>query len=164
MNTLKTKWLPHPLARIFFWLVLPLVAGILLALLIPRPIIGIIYLRDAIDAYTAGDMITQIRYAYDHPEINAVVLVMDSPGGTVADTESTYLQLIRLRQKKPVVTVIENMSASGAYYLAVGTDFIMAQPSSEVGNVGVRTPLPMATIVLADEVSTGPYKFFGDSR
>jgi protease-4 len=164
MNTLRTKWLPHPLAKIFLWLVLPLVAGILLALLIPRPVIGVIYLRDAIDSYSAGDMTTQIRYAYDHPEINAVVLVMDSPGGTVAATESVYRELIRLRQKKPVVTVVEDMCASGGYYLAVGTDFIMVQPSSEVGNVGVRTTLPIESIVLEDDVSTGPYKFFGDSR
>jgi protease-4 len=164
MNAIRTKWLTHPLAKYFLWLALPLVVGILLALLIPRPVIGVMYLRDAIDAYTAGDMITQIRYAYDHPEVRAVVLVMDSPGGTVSDTESTYQELIRLRQKKPVVTVIENMSASGGYYLAVGTDYIMVQPSSEVGNVGVRTTLPMAPIVLEEEVSTGPYKFFGDSR
>jgi protease-4 len=164
MNAIKTKWLSHPLAKYLIWLALPLVAGILLSLLIPRPVIGIIYLRDPIDSYTAGDMITQIRYAYDHPEIHAVVLVMDSPGGTVADTESTYLELVRLRQKKPVVTVVENMSASGAYYLAVGTDYILVQPSSEVGNVGVRTTLPMAPMVLEEEVSTGPYKFFGDSR
>jgi protease-4 len=164
MNAIKTKWLSHPLAKFLLWLALPFAAGILLALAIPRPVIGIVYLRDAIDAYTAGDMITQIRYAYDHPEISAVVLVMDSPGGTVSDTESTYLELIRLRQKKPVVTVVENMSASGGYYLAVGTDYIMVQPSSEVGNVGVRTTLPMAPIVLEEEVSTGPYKFFGDSR
>jgi protease-4 len=164
MNAIKTKWLSHPLAKFLLWLALPLAVGILLALLIPRPVIGVVYLRDAIDSYTAGGMISQIRYAYDHPEIHAVVLVMDSPGGTVADTESTYLELIRLRQKKPVITVVENMSASGAYYLAVGTDYIMVQPSSEVGNVGVRTTLPMAPIVLEEEVSTGPYKFFGDSR
>jgi protease IV len=164
MNAIKTKWLSHPLAKVLLWLALPLVVGILLALLVPRPVIGIVYLRDTIDANTAGDLDTQIRYAYDHPEINAVVLVLDSPGGTVADTESTYLELIRLRQKKPVVTVVENMSASGAYYLAVGTDYIMVQPSSEVGNVGVRTTLPMAPLVLEEEVSTGPYKFFGDSR
>jgi protease IV len=164
MNTIKTKWLPHPLTKILLWLALPLVVGILLALLIPRPVIGIVHLRDAIDAYTAGDMVSEIRYAYDHPEIHAVVLVMDSPGGTVADTESTYQELIRLREKKPVVTLVENMAASGAYYLAVGTDYIMVQSSSEVGNVGVRTTLPMAPIVIEDEISTGPYKFFGDSR
>jgi protease-4 len=164
MNAIKTKWLSHPLAKILLWLALPLVVGILLALLIPRPVIGVVYLRDAIDPYTAGDMITQFRYAYDHPEIHAVVLVMDSPGGTVADTESTYQEIIRLRQKKPVVSLVENMAASGAYYLAVGTDYILVQSASEVGNVGVRTTLPMAPVVFEDDVSTGPYKFFGDSR
>jgi protease-4 len=164
MDAIKTKWLSHPLAKAMLWLALPLVVGILLALFVPRPVIGVVYLRDAIDATTAGEMDTQIRYAYDHAEISAVVLVVDSPGGTVADTESTYRELIRLRGKKPVVTVVENMSASGAYYLSVGTDYIMVQPSSEVGNIGVRTTLPMAPLVLEDEVSTGPYKFFGDSR
>jgi protease-4 len=164
MDYIKTKWLSHPLAKPILWLALPLAAGILLALLIPRPIVGTIYLRDAIYSYTAGDVISQLRYAYDHPEIQSVVLVMDSPGGTVADTESIYLELIRLREKKPVVASIESMAASGAYYLAVGTDFIIARPSSEVGNVGVRTVLPSSPTVFEDEVSTGPYKFYGGSR
>jgi len=164
MEYIRTKWLSHPLAAPALWVALPLIAGILLALLIPRPVIGTIYLRDAIYSYSAGDIISQLRYAYDHPEIHAVVLVMDSPGGTVADTESVYLELARLRGKKPVVASIDSMAASGAYYLAVGTDYIVARPSSEVGNVGVRTVLPSTPSVFEDEVSTGPYKFYGGSR
>jgi protease-4 len=164
MDYIKTKWLSHPWTRPILWMGLPLILGILLALLIPRPIVGTIYLRDAIYSYSAGDLISQFRYAYDHPEIQSVVLVMDSPGGTVADTEALYLELIRLREKKPVVVSIETMAASGAYYLAVGADYIFAKPSSEVGNIGVRTVLPSAPSVFEDEVSTGPYKFYGGSR
>ena len=164
MDNIKTKWLAHPSTQPILWLALPLAAGILLSLLIPRPIVGTIYLRDAIYSYSAGDVITQLRYAYDHSEIQSVVLVMDSPGGTVADTESVYLELMRLREKKPVVASIESMAASGAYYLAVGTDYIIARPSSEVGNIGVRTVLPSSPSVYEDEVSTGPYKFYGGSR
>ncbi|MBN1439159.1 MAG: S49 family peptidase [Anaerolineales bacterium] len=164
MEYIKTKWLSHPLAKPALWTALPLLAGILLSLLIPRPVIGTVYLRDAIHSYSAGDVTAQLRYAYDHPEIQAVVLVLDCPGGTVADTESVYLELIRLRGKKPVVASVESMAASGAYYLAVGTDFIVARPSSQVGNIGVRTVLPSAPSVYEDEVSTGPYKFFGGSR
>src|SRR4030042_4771548 len=128
MDYIKTKWLSHPLTQPILWLALPLVAGILLSLLIPRPIVGTIYLRDAIYSYSAGDVITQLRYAYDHPEIQSVVLVMDSPGGQVAHTESIYLELIRLRERKPVVAVIETMGASGADYLAGGADFSPAKP------------------------------------
>jgi len=164
METFKTKWLSHPLAHPILWLALPLAVGVLVSLLIPRPIVGTIYLRDAIYSYSAGDIISQFRYAYDHSEIQAVVVVMDSPGGTVADTEALYLEMIRLREKKPVVVSIETMAASGAYYLAVGADYIIAKPSSEVGNVGVRTVLPSAPAVYEDDVSTGPYKFYGGSR
>ncbi|MGB7538663.1 MAG: S49 family peptidase, partial [Anaerolineales bacterium] len=164
MEYIKTKWLSHPLAHPILWLALPLALGLLISLLIPRPVVGTIYLRDAIYSYSAGDMISQFRYAYDHPEIQAVVVVMDSPGGTVADTEALYLEMIRLREKKPVVVSIETMAASGAYYLAVGADYIIAKPSSEVGNVGVRTVLPSAPSVYEDDVSTGPYKFYGGSR
>ncbi|MBN2086551.1 MAG: S49 family peptidase [Anaerolineales bacterium] len=164
MENFKTKWLAHPLAHPVLWLALPLVAGLLVSLLIPRPIVGTIFLRDAIYSYSAGEIITQFRYAYDHPEIQAVVVVMDSPGGTVADTEALYLEMIRLREKKPVVVSIETMAASGAYYLAVGADYIVSKPSSEVGNVGVRTVLPSAPTVYEDDVSTGPYKFYGGSR
>jgi protease-4 len=164
MEYIRTKWLSHPFVVPALWAALPLIAGILAALLVPRPVIGTVYLRDAIYSYSAGDIISQLRYAYDHAEIRAVVLVMDSPGGTVADTESVYLELARLRGRKPVVASIESMAASGAYYLAVGTDFIVARPSSEVGNVGVRTVLPSAPAVFEDDVSTGPYKFYGGSR
>lgn len=164
MEHIKTKWLSHPLAPRILWLGLPLIAGILLALLVPRPVVGLVYFRDAVYAESAGDLIAQFRYAYDHPGIRAVVLILDSPGGTVADTESVYLELVRLRERIPVVTAVESMAASGAYYLAVGTDFIVAKPSSQVGNVGVRTVLPSSPAVFEDEVSTGPYKFYGGSR
>jgi protease-4 len=164
MEYIKTMWLSHPRASYVLWLGLPLIAGILLAMLVPRPAVGVVYLRDAIYSDSAGDAISQFRYAYDQPGIQAVVLVLDSPGGTVADTESLYLELIRLRKRKPVVAVIESMAASGAYYLAVGADFIIAKPSSQVGNIGVRTVLPSSPSVFEDEVSTGPYKFYGGSR
>jgi protease-4 len=158
------KWLSSPVVEAILWLALPLVIGILLATTIPQPVIGIVTLKDAIYDYTATQTIAQLRYAYDHPEISAAVLILDSPGGTVADTESIYLELLRLREKKPVVTVIENMSASGGYYLAVGTDFIFTKASSIVGNVGVRTELPPPPAVYEDTVSTGPYKLTADTR
>ena len=149
---------------VLLFIVLPLIAGILLSLLIPRPIIGIIQLNDAIMSNTAQDMITQITYARQNPAVRAVVLVINSPGGTVTDTESVYLELNRLRQVKPIVTVVEGMAASGAYYISVGTDYIFAKPSSEVGNVGVIGNLPPTPLVMEDLYSTGPYKLWGEPR
>ncbi len=150
--------------RRYWWILPALVIGILLSLLIPKPVIGVIRLNDAIYAATAKDLIAQIGYARDDPKVKAVVLILDSPGGTVVDTEAVYLELARLRQTKPVVTWVSGMAASGAYYLSVGTDQIVAVPSSEVGNVGVIGYLPSAPSILEDTISTGPYKLWGSPR
>jgi protease-4 len=149
---------------IFGWVLLPLAIGISLAALIPQPVIGLIYLNDSIQPYSAESMLRQIEYARKHPEVRAVVLVLSSPGGTVADTESVYLELLKLRQSKPVVSSINQMAASGAYYLAVGTDYIISRPTSSVGNVGVIGYLPATPSIYEDIISTGPYKLFGYPR
>jgi len=149
---------------ILLWVLLPLLAGLALATRVPRPVIGLIYLNDSIYAYTARDMISQLDYARQHQEVRAVVLVMDSPGGTVVDTEAIYLELARLRQSKPVVTMAQGMIASGAFYLSVGTDYVVAGPSAIIGNIGVISQLPPPPEVYEDLASTGPYKLFGSSR
>jgi protease-4 len=79
-------------------------------------------------------------------------------------TEAVYLELERLRAVKPVVTSVNGMAASGAYYLAVGTDYIYAKPTSEVGNVGVIGYLPPVPFIYEDIISTGPYKLWGSPR
>lgn len=150
--------------RRYWWILPALVIGILLSLLIPKPVIGVIRLNDAIYASTARDLIAQITYARDDPGVKAVVLILDSPGGTVVDTEAVYLELARLRQAKPVVTWVSGMAASGAYYLSVGTDYVVAVPSSEVGNIGVIGYLPSAPSIIEDTISTGPYKLWGSPR
>lgn len=146
------------------WLALPLALGILAAAAIPQPVIGIIRLEDAIYAYSARDMIAQIDYAIEHPEVRGVVLAFDSPGGTVVDTEAVYMELTRLREKKPVVTAVNGMAASGAYYLSVNTDYVYAKPTSMVGNIGVIGYLPPAPFIFEEIISTGPYKLWGAPR
>jgi len=155
---------PEERNRFLWWAIPALVLGVLVSFLIQKPIIGIIRLNDAINAYTAKDLITQINYAREHPEIHAVVLILDSPGGTVVDTEAVYMELSRLRETKPVVTWVSGMAASGAYYLSSGTDYVVAVPSSEVGNVGVIGYLPPTPFVFEDIISTGPYKLWGSPR
>ena len=152
------------LQRTLWWAIPALIVGILLSLLIPKPVIGVIRLNDAIYSSTAKDLISQIEFARDNPNVKAVVLILDSPGGTVVDTEATYMELARLRQTKPVVTWVSGTAASGAYYLSSGTDYIVAVPASEVGNVGVIGYLPPSPIVMEDTLSTGPYKLWGSPR
>lgn len=155
---------PSRFRSVLLWVLLPLLAGLALASRVPRPVIGLIYLNDSIYAHSARDLIAQLDYARSHPEVRAVVLVIDSPGGTVVDTEAVYLELVRLREQKPVVTMAQGMIASGAFYLSVGTDYIVTGPSASVGNIGVISQLPPPPQVYEDIASTGPYKLFGSSR
>lgn len=145
-------------------LLIALLVGIGLSFLVPQPVVGVIHLDDAIYGYSAQYMIEQIIFAEQNPQVMAVVLVINSPGGTVVDTESVYLELARLRTTKPVVTVIDGMAASGGYYLASGTDYIIAKPSSEVGNIGVIGYLPPEPQVFEEIYSTGPYKLWGSPQ
>lgn len=162
MSEADQRW--ERVRNILLWLVIPLILGLLAASAVPRPVVGVIRLEDAIYTYSAQNTIKQIQYAIDHPEVRAVVLVMDSPGGTVVDTESIYMELTRLREKKPVVTVVNGMAASGGYYLSVNTDYIFAKPTSLVGNIGVIGYLPPSPFVIEDIITTGPYKLWGAPR
>jgi len=146
------------------WLALPLVLGLLVAALIPQPVIGVISLNDAIYSYSAQAVIRQIDYARERPEVRAVVLALDSPGGTVVHTEAVYLELLKLRESKPVVVSIDGMAASGAYYLTAGSDYAFAKPTSMVGNIGVIGVLPESPSIFENVISTGPYKLWGSPR
>lgn len=70
--------------------------------------------------------------------VKAVILRLNSPGGTVAASDIMYHRLRQFRQRtgKPVVACILGMGCSGAYYIACGCDGIVAQPSGVVGNIG----------------------------
>ncbi|GAB4500019.1 MAG: hypothetical protein OHK003_18370 [Anaerolineales bacterium] len=163
MSNADLRW--ERVRNLLLWLAIPLIAGLLLAsAIVPQPVIGVIRLEDAIYTYSAQNTIKQFQYALEHPEVRAVVLVIDSPGGTVVDTETVYAELTRLRAKKPVVTVVNGMSASGGYYLSVNTDYIFAKPASMVGNIGVIGYLPPAPFVIEDIITTGPYKLWGAPR
>jgi len=70
--------------------------------------------------------------------VKAVVLRLNSPGGTVAASDIMYHHLMEFRRKtgKPVIACVLGIGCSGAYYIACGCNGIIAQPSSVVGNIG----------------------------
>jgi protease IV len=80
--------------------------------------------------------------------VKAVVLSIDSPGGTVTGSEAIYLAIRELAGKKPTVAVIENVGASGAYIAALASDRIFARPSAVVGSIGVIAQIPNASRLL----------------
>ncbi len=71
--------------------------------------------------------------------IKAIILHIDSPGGGAAASQEIYQQVRRIRdeKKKPIIAAIESVGASGAYYIASGTNKIYANDASIVGSIGV---------------------------
>jgi protease-4 len=78
----------------------------------------------------------------------AVIIHINSPGGTVAGSEELYDSLMRLKAKKPMVVVVDGLAASGGYIAALASDHIMAQQSSIVGSIGVLFQFPNFTELL----------------
>jgi protease-4 len=94
----------------------------------------------------------------------AVIVHINSPGGTTAGSEQLYDALVRLKAKKPLVVVVEGLAASGGYITAIAADHIVAQQSSLVGSIGVLIQFPnftelMKTVgVKVEEVKSSPLK------
>src|SRR5947199_90282 len=91
----------------------------------------------------------------------AVIVHINSPGGTTAGSEQLYDALVRIKAKKPVVVVVEGLAASGGYIAAIAADHIVAKQSSLVGSIGVLFQFPNFT----DLMKTVGFKLvprFGD--
>lgn len=79
---------------------------------------------------------------------SAVVLRINSGGGTTSGSEALYTAVRQLAEKKPVVAVIDGVGASGAYMTAMGADRILANGSAIVGSVGVIAQIPNVSKLL----------------
>src|SRR5215470_6023541 len=74
--------------------------------------------------------------------VRAVIVHVDSPGGTTAGSEQLFNALGRVREKKPLVVVVDSLAASGGYITALSGDHIIAQQTSLVGSIGVLFQFP----------------------
>lgn len=96
--------------------------------------------------------------------VKAVIVAINSPGGTTAGGEELYESLRRLSAEKPTVSVISELGASAAYMTAIGTDHIFARRLSIVGSIGVLYQHVNAGKLLdtigidLDKVASGPLK------
>ena len=94
----------------------------------------------------------------------AVIVRIDSPGGTTAGSEQLHNVLRRVADKKPLVVVIDGLAASGGYIAAMSADHIIAQGTSLVGSIGVLFQYPnvgdlMRTLgVKVEEIKSSPLK------
>lgn len=86
------------------------------------------------------DLKRQIEAATDDDKVAAIILEINSPGGAVTPTDEIYRALLDFkdsREDRRIVTFVRDMAASGSYWLSVAGDWIIAEPTSIVGSIGV---------------------------
>ncbi len=97
-------------------------------------------------------------------QVRAVIVHIDSPGGTTAGAEQLYTSLRLLQERKPMAVVVDGLAASGGYIAAMAGDYIVAQDTSLVGSIGVLFQYPNFTEILktigvkVEEVKSSPLK------
>lgn len=86
---------------------------------------------------SAEDVVRQLDTAQNDPDVQAVVLFIDSPGGEVVASDDLYQKITSVAQTLPVVAYINRSGTSGAYMAAVASNHIIANPASLNGSIGV---------------------------
>ena len=106
--------------------------------------------RVKIQGFISGDERTLrlIKDVRESKATKAVILQVDSPGGTVSGSEALYLALRQLAAEKPTAAVVTGLAASGGYIVAAASDRIVAQQTSLVGSIGVLFQIPNVTRLL----------------
>ena len=84
------------------------------------------------------DLVREVKAHRENPQVKAVVIRINSPGGVVGPTQELHQALVRVREAgKPVVASLSSVAASGGYYTAVAADRIFANPGTLTGSIGV---------------------------
>jgi protease-4 len=132
--------------------------------------VAVIYIDDVISGTTGitpEPILDQLDQALEDDSVKAVILRVDSPGGTVAASQEIMMAVRRVAEEKPIITSVGDLCASGSYMVASQTDEIIAAPGSTIGSIGVIMSLVNAE-ELVDKVglqfitlTAGEYKDAG---
>lgn len=132
--------------------------------------VAIITLSGVILGEEDGNFIKQLDAAEKDPHVKAVVLRINSPGGTVSGSDYFHYKILQFEKKKdvPIVTSMGNMATSGGYYLAVTGDELFAERTTTTGSIGVIAGLyDLSELcekigVKSNPITSGPMKSMGD--
>lgn len=126
--------------RVF--IILGIIVGMFFLVLILRSIVGgtslgqKVAVVDLTGIITKSDATIKLIHTYrDDPNIKAIVVRIDTPGGSVAPVQEIYSELQKI--DKPIVASMGGTAASGGYYVACAADTIMANPGTLTGSIGV---------------------------
>ncbi len=100
--------------------------------------------------------VEHIRKIRDDENIKAVVLRVNSPGGSATAAEVIRKELLLLREKKPIVVSFGDYAASGGYWIAANTDYIFTNKTTLTGSIGVYSMLPNATELVKEKLDVNP--------
>lgn len=122
--------------------------------------------RIRVDGFISGDQPTLdlLKKVEDEDRVKAVILRINSPGGTTAGSEAVYDAVRKLSARKPVVAVMDTVAASGGYITALAADHIVARGNTITGSIGVIFTIPefsklLATVgVNVEELKSGELK------
>ena len=110
----------------------------------------------------ASAFIRDLKKARENKKVKAIVLRIDSPGGSVFASDEMWEEIRKTSKEKPVYASMSDVAASGGYYMAMACDTIIAHPNTITGSIGVLLLLPNATQMLekigvsVDTVTTSP--------
>lgn len=111
---------------------------------------------------------SELRKARLDEEVKAVVLRINSPGGSALASDIIWREVILLSKKKPIIASMSDVAASGGYYIAMACDTIVAQPNTITGSIGVfgilfngKDFLKNKLGITSDREKTGPFADIG---
>ena len=113
-------------------------------------------------------VIKDLRKLKDNENVKAVVLRVNSPGGSAYGSEQIWYAVNQLKKEKPVIVSMGDYAASGGYYIACNADTIVAEPTTLTGSIGIFGMMPNAKGLTEklgvnfDVVKTNPYADFGN--
>lgn len=102
----------------------------------------ILYGEGGPDVIGQGIINEAIIKAKEDEDVKAIVLRVNSPGGSALTSDIIWREIELAKEKKPVVVSMGNVAASGGYYIAVGADKIFAEPTTVTGSIGVFGTVP----------------------
>lgn len=138
------------------------------AMLEPHTKVAVINFNEPIEH--SSSYVKLLKQQFEDQEVKAILLFMNCPGGTAGASQAIYREISELKKVhlKPVVAFVENLCASGGYYIASAADHIIATPSAFVGSIGVYIPQPQLKAFLEqfkiqyNFIQTGTYKTTGN--
>lgn len=103
-------------------------------------------------AITSKQMTKDLQELREDDDVKAVVLRVNSPGGSAYASEQIWREVQLLSKEKPVIVSMGALAASGGYYISCGANKIFAEPTTLTGSIGIFGMIPDATELLTDKL------------